>query len=93
MDAAHSAYDDLKAATSEAIARYALPLATRCRALFKMDFAEAVYIAELRSQPQGHFSYRRVAWEMYRAVAGQHPSLGKFFRVTDVNEPVDLLRR
>jgi thymidylate synthase ThyX len=93
MDAAHSAYDDLKAATSQATARYALPLATRCRALFKMDFAEAVYISELRSQQQGHFSYRRVAWEMYRAVARQHPSLGKFFRVTDVNEPVDLLRR
>ena len=45
-----------------------LPLGTRCRALFKMDFAEALYISELRSAAQGHFSYRRVAWEMYQAV-------------------------
>jgi thymidylate synthase ThyX len=61
--------------------------------MFKMDFAEAVYISELRSQPQGHFSYREVAWEMYRAVERQHPALAKFFRVTDVREPVDLLKR
>jgi hypothetical protein len=93
VDAAHSAYDDLTAATSEATARYALPLATRCRALFKMDFAEAVYISELRSQPQGHFSYRRVAWEMYQAVARQYPGMAKYFRVTDVNEPINLLQR
>ncbi|MCL6464365.1 MAG: FAD-dependent thymidylate synthase, partial [Acidobacterium ailaaui] len=74
-------------------ADYVLPLATRIRALFKMDFAEAVYISELRSQPQGHFSYRRVAWEMYQAIKRQYPALSEFFRTTDVNEPVDLLRR
>jgi thymidylate synthase ThyX len=74
-------------------ADYLLPLGTRTRALFKMDFAEAVYISELRSQPQGHFSYRRIAWEMYEAVHRQHPSLAKYFRVTDVHEPVDLLKR
>jgi hypothetical protein len=42
--------------------------------LFKMDFAEALYISELRSGPAGHFSYRKVAWEMYLAVQRQHPS-------------------
>ncbi len=56
-------------------ARYVLPLGTRTRALFKMDFAEALYIAELRSAPAGHFSYRRIAWEMYQAVARRHPAL------------------
>jgi len=58
-----------------------------------MDFAEALYISELRSAPQGHFSYRRVAWEMYQSVKRQHPALAEYFRVTDVNEPVDLLKR
>jgi thymidylate synthase ThyX len=58
-----------------------------------MDFAEAVYIAELRSGPAGHFSYRRVAWEMYRAVADRYPALASYFRVHDPNEPVDLLQR
>lgn len=96
MDQAHSAFDRLAASSApeaEATAAYLLPLATRCRALFKMDFAEALYISELRSGPAGHFSYRRVAWEMYQAVARQHPSLAKHFRVTDVREPVDLLKR
>lgn len=74
-------------------AQYLLPLGTRCRSLFKMDFAEAVYIAELRSAPQGHISYRRVAWEMYQAVARRHPALARHFRMTDVREPVDPLQR
>ena len=74
-------------------ALYLLPLATRLRALFKMDFAEAQYITELRSAPAGHFSYRRVAWEMYRALERQQPSLARHIRVTDFTQPIDLLRR
>ena len=95
MDAAHATFTSLAAAgaESEANARYVLPLGTRCRALFKMDFAEALYISELRSAPQGHFSYRRVAWEMYQAVEKHHPSLAPYFRITDVREPIDLLKR
>jgi thymidylate synthase ThyX len=74
-------------------AAYLLPLGTRCRSLFKMDFAEALYIAELRSTVAGHYSYRRVAWEMFKAVEKRHPSLARYFRISDVNEPVDLLKR
>ncbi|HTX76825.1 MAG TPA: FAD-dependent thymidylate synthase [Terracidiphilus sp.] len=74
-------------------ALYVLPLATRVRCLFKMDFAEAQYVSELRSAPAGHFSYRKVAWEMYRAVERQHPSLAKYIRATDFDEPIDLLQR
>ncbi|HTZ88849.1 MAG TPA: FAD-dependent thymidylate synthase [Alloacidobacterium sp.] len=89
MQSAHKAHAKLGTESAD----YILPLGTRMRALFKMDFAEALYISELRSQPQGHFSYRRVAWEMYEAVRKQHPALAQYFRVTDVNEPVDLLKR
>jgi thymidylate synthase ThyX len=74
-------------------ALYLLPLATRIRSLFKMDFAEAQYIAELRSAPAGHFSYRRVAWEMFLALQRQHPSLAEYIRVTDFTKPIDLLQR
>jgi len=72
---------------------YVLPLAYRKRTLFKMDFAEAVYITELRTGAAGHFSYRNVAYAMYEAVAQRHPALAQYFRVTDVREPVDLLKR
>ena len=74
-------------------AHYLSPLGHRQRALFKMDFAEALYISELRTTPTGHYSYRRVAWEMYRAVAERYPSLARYFRVHDVSAPVDLLKR
>ena len=96
VKSAHSAFAKLSAAKipeANATAQYVLPLGTRCRALFKMDFAEALYIAELRSAPQGHISYRRVAWEMYQATAKKHPVLARNFRVTDVNVPIDPLQR
>jgi thymidylate synthase ThyX len=85
---AHSGRDD-----AEASCQYLIPLAFRRRTLFKMDFAEAVYIAELRTGPGGHMSYRRVAYQMYQAVARRHPALAKLFRVHDINAPVDLLQR
>jgi thymidylate synthase ThyX len=74
-------------------AQYAIPLAFRKRTLFKMDFAEALYISELRTTPAGHASYRNVAYAMYEAVATKYPALAKYFRVVDVREPVDLLKR
>jgi thymidylate synthase ThyX len=73
--------------------QYVIPLAYRKRAMFKMDLAEAIYISELRTGPAGHFSYRKVAYAMYEAVTRRYPELAKYFRVTDVREPVDLLKR
>jgi thymidylate synthase ThyX len=82
-----------KEAEARQNAQYAIPLAFRKRTLFKMDFAEAVYISELRTTPAGHTSYRNVAYAMYEAVAKKYPALAKYFRVHDVREPVDLLKR
>lgn len=82
-----------QAPEAEQSALYLLPLATKIRSLFKMDYAEAQYISELRSAAAGHFSYRKVAWEMYRALERQHPSLAQYLRVVDFNEPIDLLKR
>ena len=78
---------------AEESSQYAIPLAYRRRALFKMDFAEAVYISELRTTPAGHVSYRNVAYAMYEAVGRKYPALAKYFRVHDVSAPVDLLKR
>ncbi len=96
VETAHAASARIAAGSApEAVqsALYVLPLATRIRSLFKMDFAEAQYISELRSAPAGHFSYRRVAWEMYLALQRQHPSLARHIRVTDFTQPIDLLQR
>jgi thymidylate synthase ThyX len=96
VEQAHRASAQIAAGTAPEAAQsalYLLPLATRIRSLFKMDFAEAQYIIELRSGPAGHFSYRRVAWEMYLAFQRQHPALAKHIRVTDFTKPIDLLQR
>lgn len=73
--------------------QYAIPLAFRKRTLFKMDFAEAVYISELRTGPAGHASYRNVAYAMFEEVKKKYPALAQYFRVHDVRQPVDLLNR
>jgi thymidylate synthase ThyX len=96
VEQAHAASIKIAASPSPeaaASAQYLLPLATRVRCLFKMDFSEAQYISELRSGPAGHFSYRRAAWEMYVALRRQHPQLAKHLRVTDFTKPIDLLNR
>jgi thymidylate synthase ThyX len=74
-------------------AQYAIPLGFRKRTLFKMDFAEAVYISELRTGPAGHFSYRNAAYAMFEEVRKKYPALAGYFRVHDVRQPVDLLQR
>jgi thymidylate synthase ThyX len=74
-------------------ADYLLPLAYRTRCLFKMDWAEAAYVIEQRTQPQGHFSYRNVAWGMFTALRDRYPRLAAPIRATDPNGPLDLLRR
>jgi thymidylate synthase ThyX len=63
-------------------AQYLLPLAARSRFLFKMDFAELEYISRLRSGVKGHFSYRKVAWEMKQALERLDPMLGALVDAT-----------
>jgi thymidylate synthase ThyX len=93
MQRALATHDQLISGPDPLAGLYVLPMAFRKRTLFKMDLAEALYIAELRTTPAGHFSYRNVAYAMYQEVAKKHPSLAKHFRVTDVNGLIDLLRR
>src|SRR5437660_111039 len=96
MDTASAAVHQLASShTQEARenSEYVIALGFRKRTLFKMDFAEAVYISELRTGPAGHFSYRNVAYAMYEEVKKKFPALASFFRVHDVRQPVDLLQR
>ncbi len=63
-------------------AHYLLPFGARSRFLFKMDFAEAEYISRLRSGVKGHFSYRKVAWEMKQKMDELEPELGRLIDAT-----------
>ena len=61
-------------------AAYALPLATRIRALFTWNLREITHFVELRSARQGHPSYRKVAQDVYQAVAEAHPLIARYMR-------------
>jgi thymidylate synthase ThyX len=49
-------------------AQYCVALAFRIRYVIQMNAREAMHLIELRSGPQGHPSYRRVAQEMARLI-------------------------
>ncbi|MEQ1883442.1 MAG: FAD-dependent thymidylate synthase [Bryobacteraceae bacterium] len=72
----------LMAELPEPASHYLLPFGARSRFLFKMDFAEAEYISKLRSGVKGHFSYRKVAWEMRQRMLEVEPELGRLMEAT-----------
>lgn len=50
-------------------AAYAVSMAYRIRYVMQFNAREAMHMLELRSSPQGHPAYRRVALEMHRQIA------------------------
>jgi thymidylate synthase ThyX len=63
-------YDALKDEFPEQ-ARYAVSMAYRLRYSMQFNAREAIHMLELRSSPQGHPAYRRLALEMHRLIAEQ----------------------
>jgi thymidylate synthase ThyX len=72
-------------------AQYAVPMAFRIRFVMQMTAREAMHLTELRSQPQGHPTYRRVAQAMHRLISGVHPAIGDAFGFVSYDD-VDLER-
>ncbi|MCX6817830.1 MAG: FAD-dependent thymidylate synthase [Candidatus Aenigmarchaeota archaeon] len=66
-------------------AQYVVPLAFRKRTLFTWNLRELYHFIKLRSSKEGHISYRRVAWELYKEVKRVHPMLAKYIKV-DMDE-------
>ncbi|MBI5855131.1 MAG: FAD-dependent thymidylate synthase [Nitrospirae bacterium] len=91
MTAVRSDIEQLRKASQEA-ALYALPFGFKVRCLFKMDFAEAEYIAKLRSGVKGHWSYRTVAWQMRQRIVERYPLLGAYVHATPPDEEDSLTR-
>ena len=89
MDGVCRDIEQLKSRSQEA-ALYALPFGFQVRCLFKMDFAEAEYIARLRSGVKGHWSYRQIAWQMKEKMMERDPLLGSLIQATPphVEEPL-----
>ena len=91
MDAGRAIEGELRDAGFADVAQYAVPMAFRIRFVMQMTAREAMHLAELRSQPQGHPTYRRVAQRMHRLISEVHPSIGAAFEYMSF-EDVDLER-
>jgi thymidylate synthase ThyX len=83
----------LQEACGPDVAQYAVSMAYRIRFAMQMNAREAMHLIELRSSPQGHPTYRRVAQEMHRQirdVAG-HRAIAEAMSYVD-HSAVDLER-
>jgi len=60
-------YDAL-AVEYPAQAPYAVSMAYRIRYVMQFNAREAIHMLELRSSPQGHPAYRKVALDMHRLI-------------------------
>lgn len=67
MERSFSLYEDMQGDHPEQAA-YAVSMAHRIRYVMQFNAREAMHMLELRSGPQGHPSYRRVALEMHRQI-------------------------
>jgi thymidylate synthase ThyX len=91
MDASADMERELLAAGLDDAAQYAVAMAYRIRFVMQMNAREAMHLTELRSQPQGHPTYRRVAQRMHQLIGEVHPALGAAFTYVS-HEDVDLER-
>jgi hypothetical protein len=74
-------------------APYAVTMAHRLRFALRMNAREAMHLIELRSQPQGHAAYRRVARDMLRAIRddADHPGIADLMGFADMSGDGDRL--
>lgn len=67
---------------------YAVALAFNIRFVLQLNAREAMHVLELRSGPQGHPAYRRIAQEMHRLIGGQagHRAIAEAMRFVDYTD-------
>jgi thymidylate synthase ThyX len=74
-------------------APYAVTMAHRIRFTMRMNAREAMHLIELRSQPQGHAAYRRVAQDMLQCIRDDagHAGIADLMSFTDMSGQGDRL--
>jgi hypothetical protein len=77
----------------EDVAQYAVSMAYRIRFVMQMSAREAMHLIELRSSPQGHPTYRRVAQQMHDLIdkTAGHRAIAAAMSYLDTSD-VDLER-
>lgn len=84
MDSVQSYDDDIM--YDRDLSQYVIPMGYLHRSKFQMTMKELFYIIELRSKPQGHISYRRIVYMMYKSASTHFPELMQWCRVHSPTE-------
>ena len=93
MDTAETLHERLNRQYGPFVAQYAVPMAYRIRFTMRMNAREAMHVIELRTQPAGHPSYRRVCQEMHHLIRDRagHAAIAEAIRFAN-HEDVGLER-
>jgi len=86
MDAARTAHETIASELPEE-AQYVVPMAYNVRWYWTANLREMQWLTELRSQPAGHISYRRIAQQMADAICDKMPAFQRFFAFVDHSNP------
>jgi thymidylate synthase ThyX len=65
-------------------AQYVVNFAYNYPYFMKLNLREAAHLIELRTVPQGHQDYRKVAQEMFKAIENIHPNLSNIIKFVDM---------
>lgn len=85
-------YSALQGAGYEYEAQYATLLGHRMRWKVTFNAREAFQMLELRSSPQGHPGYRKLALQMHEKIAEIHPLLANSMKFINKGEDAELTR-
>ncbi len=73
-------------------AQYATLLGHKMRWKMTMNAREAFHFIELRTSPQGHPGYRKLAYQMYEKIAEVHPLIAEAIKFVNKDEDPELTR-
>lgn len=82
LEKAQDAYNTMSKDLKEE-AQYIVPMANNIRWYFHVNLRALQWLCELRSQPQGHISYRKVAQDLAHQVMIAHPEFKEYFSFVD----------
>ncbi len=85
-------YSLLQAKGYELEAQYATLLGHKMRWKLTFNAREAFHFIELRTSPQGHTGYRKLAQEMYNKITEVHPLIGGAMKFVNKGEDPELAR-
>lgn len=84
---------DLRTAGLATAAQYATLFNHRVRFMMGMNLRELQHLAELRTQPAGHFGYRAMVMEMARQAIARNPWITSSLEFVDYSDPGNKITR